>query len=60
MIGRKLRICANLGVGEITQEACVESEEYGGQNAGIDQFLGVVRNRRKTCRMIFLKPRKEV
>ena len=48
MIGRKLRICANLGVGEITQEACVESEGYGGQNARIDQFLGVVKNRRKT------------
>lgn len=44
MIGIKLRIYATLGVGEITQGACAESEEHGGQNPGEDQYLGVVRN----------------
>lgn len=37
-----------MGVGEITQEAGVESEEHGGQIPGEEQYLGVVRNRRKT------------
>ena len=40
MICIKFRICATLGVDEITQNACAGSEEQGGQSPSEDQYLG--------------------